>query len=510
VASNYHSLPALLDRRSGRPADGRIVFATLLVGSAVCLLATGLAAQRPAIAVVWESVALATYCVGLLILAAAAAGHEGLGLASWKIGPWSLAWAAVAFGLATITWRTPQVSDAAQITLPNVMKALWLIALGMTAYTVGYCIGSPRMAERQAGRLPNWLSLRYGEDIRSPWVPWMLFAVGSAAQIISAITSGRFGYVGNVAAATTAASGYGQFLAIAAACGPLSVAAAAMLYYRSKAPASRLVLIILAVTEIVIGAASGFKGGYLVVILAVLIPRAAAKRRLPPAVIAATILIFLLIIIPFNVKYRQIARGSATLSTGQAMAAAPGILEQVLLADKSLSVLSSSTIAVAERIREIDSPAIIIQRTPSQIPYSSTAQLAIAPAVDLIPRALWPGKPILATGYEFSQQYFGLPPDIYTSSAITPEGDLYRHGGWPPVIVGMFALGCGIRVLDTLLDVRTSAHSVFLVIMLFPQLVNAEDDWISLLAGIPGWIILWIVVVRLSFRRNFVAAATTE
>ena len=47
----------------------------------------------------WGAVALAAFCAGLLPLMSVAARHDGLGLASWRIGPWSLVWGALAFGL---------------------------------------------------------------------------------------------------------------------------------------------------------------------------------------------------------------------------------------------------------------------------------------------------------------------------------------------------------------------------------------------------------------------------
>ena len=146
-----------------------------------------------------------------------------------------------------------------------------------------------------------------------------------------------------------------------------------------------------------------------------------------------------------------------------------------------------------------------MQRTPGQIPYSSPVDLVTGPLSALIPRALWPGKPILATGYEFGQEYFDLPPTVYSSTTITPIGDLYRHGGWLPVLIGMFLLGCGIRLLDDLLDVRRDPHAVFLVLFLFPSLVMSEQDWITLLAAIPAFILLWWFTVALAFRRRAAA-----
>jgi threonine/homoserine/homoserine lactone efflux protein len=121
---------------------------------------------------------------------------------------------------------------------------------------------------------------------------------------------------------------------------------------------------------------------------------------------------------------------------------------------------------------------------------------------DLVPRAIWHDKPILATGYLFNQQYYDIPSTVYTSSAITPVGDLYRHGGWIPVAVGMLLLGCGVRLLDNVLDVRQNPHAIFLVLLLFPALVNGEQDWVTLLAGMPTAFMVWLLAVALAFRRR--------
>ena len=191
------------------------------------------------------------------------------------------------------------------------------------------------------------------------------------------------------------------------------------------------------------------------------------------------------------------------MSTGQAVSAAPGILRDTLNSEGSpLAVIPASISYILARGQEIDSPAIIMQRTPGQIPYSDPIQLITGPLSALIPRALWPGKPILATGYQFGQEYFEEPSTVYSSMAITPVGDLYRHGGWLPVLMGMFALGCGIRLLDEFLDVRGNPHTIFLALFLFPSLVMSRQDWITLLAAIPAFILLWWFTVALAFRRQ--------
>jgi hypothetical protein len=298
------------------------------------------------------------------------------------------------------------------------------------------------------------------------------------------------------------ASGYAQYLALFGEGVPLAVAAASVRAYRAPRPAAWLTLAVLFTGAVIVGAVSGGKTSFVVAVLAVIIPRTMIRRRLAAGVIAAAIAFFLLIVIPFNLTYRAAARGAVTLSTSEAIATAPAIASGVLASDFSPSVLGQSVNYLARRVRTIDSPAIIMQRTPSQIPYSSPGQLAISPVVDLIPRILWPGKPILDVGYQMSQEYYQLPPQVYTSSDITPEGDLYRHGGWAAAIAGMFLIGCGARIIDEVTDLRRSIHGAFLIILLFPGLVQAGSDCATLLAGIPEMVLLWYAVTALSFTRR--------
>ena len=109
------------------------------------------------------------------------------------------------------------------------------------------------------------------------------------------------------------------------------------------------------------------------------------RRRFPAGLLAAAVAFFLLIVIPFNQAYRAAGARPVMLSTRQAVAAAPAIAGQVLASDLSPSVLGQSANYLAQRIRTIDSPAIIMQRTPGQIPYSSPGELAVSPVIDLDP-----------------------------------------------------------------------------------------------------------------------------
>jgi hypothetical protein len=154
-----------------------------------------------------------------------------------------------------------------------------------------------------------------------------------------------------------------------------------------------------------------------------------------------------------------------------------------------------------QRIREVDSVAIIVQRTPQQIGFRSPVQLIDGPVAGIVPRLLWPGKPLNLTGYEFSQEYFGEPSTVYTSTPDTFVGGLYLYGGWVPMLAGMFLLGCMVRLLDDQFDVRANRHGIFLVLLLFPLLVTGEVDWGSVLSSIPATAAVWLLAIVVTFGR---------
>ncbi|HUN36320.1 MAG TPA: hypothetical protein VMU95_30355 [Trebonia sp.] len=223
-----------------KPCSAFLIGGLLAVAVAVALAELAISAVFTDDQIRWGAMALAAFCCGLLMLMAVAARHDRLGLASWRIGPWSLVWAAFAFGLATISWIGPEAGPAAEILPGSILRALVMIGVAMAALTVGYCAGPYRLAAARARRVTDGLRHRLTDDIRSPVVQWVLLAAGLVSQFGFAILTGHFGYVGNVAASVTTASGYSQYLAVVGQCVPLAVMAAAMRAYRIRTVGSWL------------------------------------------------------------------------------------------------------------------------------------------------------------------------------------------------------------------------------------------------------------------------------
>lgn len=85
-------------------------------------------------------------------------------------------------------------------------------------------------------------------------------------------------------------------------------------------------------------------------------------------------------------------------------------------------------------------PGIIMAVSPTLIPFAGSEELLAVPAY-LVPRALWPGKPIINGGRWISYTYLGHPSTTVSSSAPTLYGHLYIFGGWWTAIFGSLALG---------------------------------------------------------------------
>jgi hypothetical protein len=444
------------------------------------------------------SVILLTSAALLLILRLPE-GEQGI--TRWRIGPWHLLWSGLAFGVAPLTWLQPQTGSATRIALTSVVTALLLFGVSIVPWTLGYCAGVPRGLRAAAGRGVAMLLGGTATAIRGPAMPWILYGVGSAARLVTVTATGRFGYVGEPSMLVSYAGPFDHLLKLLSTLALFAVAAAAYRAFSDTTRGSRLTLWLLVSAEAVVGALAGGKQYFILSVLAVLIPYGVLRGRLSLRILLAGLVVFLWIAVPFNTAYRQVVRSEeSTLSPSAAVEAAPGILSEVVVADSFGAAVTGSSIQMLERVRMIDSVAIVTQLTPGTIPYRSPGEFAAAPVVGLVPRVLWPDKPVLATGYEFSQDYYGTSRDMYTSAGITPLGDLYRHGGPLTVLVGMLLLGMGARLFDTLFRPERDPRAICFLLAFLPMLLRV--DIFGMIVGIPSALVLATLGARLIWRHG--------
>lgn len=449
-------------------------------------------------AAMWAGLSLASFAIVMMCLLALRAG-TGVRLGRWELGPWTLVWVTIAFGLATVTWYTPAEGSAARISVSNVAPAVWLLMAATAVWTAGYLSGPPALLLRPAQRAMSTMARHRLPQIRSSWTPWLLFGIALVARAVSTATTGSFGYVGDAGSGLLALSGYRQLFTVLGLFAPLAVAAAAIQVFGEGRRSARFTLAVLFLTEILLGALAGGKQSFIVAVLAVLIPFGAARLRVPRLAVLTAAVVFLILVVPFNQSYRTTVRGDDSLSVAQSVAAAPQVLDEALRIASTPGTLSESFGYFLTRVRLIDVPALILQRTPDEIAYRSVNEILVGPAIGLVPRAIWPGKPVLNSGYQFAQTYYGTS-DAFSSSAITPQGDLYRHGGWLVLLIGMTFLGLLTRLLDAVFNVSRNPHAIFFVLLLFPTFVKMEIDMVSLLASLPATLLTATLAVYVAFQ----------
>ena len=124
-------------------------------------------------------------------------------------------------------------------------------------------------------------------------------------------------------------------------------------------------------------------------------------------------------------------------------------------------------------------PGLIMARTPSTLPYEGFGQFFTVPAY-ILPRFLWPGKPIISRGVWFSITYLEEPVETRNSSAMTIFGEGYLFAGWFGTVFASVMVGLGLALLY-----RNTVAVGLIPIYLgaLPSLLDVEVEFTALFVG---------------------------
>ena len=364
-------------------------------------------------------------------------------LTAVKLGPWVGVGFSVVFGLATLVWRSPVTSGSTRVVDVNFLVPAGMIAAtGLLSMLVGY-----RFAPEALRALVN----RADRDFRgrAPAEPSAVAVLGlwliAVAAMAFQVRSGGFGYLADPTASLRETSSANAVLSTLTKLGMLGTFLAAWRHARAPKSGTRLSLVVVAGSQMGLGLFAAQKEIVIVHFIAIFLGSAIWRRpRFVSLVVAAVFVIAF--VFPFVSQYRaEVDRGSSRLSPAGALAN----VDFRGLFDLSVNTSSSESARTAsERLTRVGDVAVIVQKTPSQVPYRSATDLLSGPFLGLVPRSVWDEKPVLNAGYQMSSVYYGLPTSVHTSSALTPYGDLWRHGGLPIVVAGMLLTGVFIRTVD--------------------------------------------------------------
>lgn len=417
----------------------------------------------------------------------------GTSLALGKLGVWAAASFTLFFGLSTLTWQRRLATDAPVTILPeSVVQACVVVGICFAAFIVGYIATHALAPARGPSQAVRRVLLQVPPSAASTAWGLRLAGIGLTATFWQ-VLSGQYGYLQS---STPGSSGTAQIAALLSLFTYFGLAVLYMSHLRQPRRGSGAAVVAVTAAALALAFFSGTKEETALVGVALVFAHGAVRRRLPVRLLLVALVAFVAVVNPFNEAYRQEVRGGSTnLGPAAAAAAGLGLAVDTAVSISPDTVLSSGS-QLLGRVREIDNVAIIIQRSPETIPFRSVSDLAVAPLAGVVPRILWPSKPVYDISAQFSREYYSLPSAIRSSSAITPIGDLYRHGGLPVAVIGMLLLGILLRIVDDTDDTSESVGLLFLVLAAFPTVVKWETDIVTLLLSLPTILIAPALAVR--------------
>lgn len=123
----------------------------------------------------------------------------------------------------------------------------------------------------------------------------------------------------------------------------------------------------------------------------------------------------------------------------------------------------------------------------------------------LVPRIIWPGKPNLSMGADYSTQYCGFPSKGIHSSAITLLGQPIINGGQLGLILHVGLLLCGLGGLVWLSRTPSSLASSAIAALL-PWLIDFDQDFALLIANAVKFFLVllpFIFIAGISERNQY-------
>ena len=329
-------------------------------------------------------------------------------------------WAAVAaatLGALSLLWLGNPNIPAPGIGRDDVSNALLLVAGGVAAASLGALIVA-RPRRREPLRLAP-------EDVPPIRLLVALFLAGGAG-LAAGILLGAVGFDAD-AGSSSGILPFAQFIAQLGGLGTLVIGITAVAAFASGAAPTylRLLVVFLAI-QVVGGFVAGYKSQSLAPVILTGLVYVAMRQRLPWRALALTAGVTLLVLIPANSVYRTVLRPNPNAGAPPAT---------------PITVAKDTLAYVQFRFRLIDHVALIGDRTPEVYARGNGNRYTLLPALVLIPRPLWPDKPILNDGLEFSHTYWEVPVNTETATPLTQPGDLLRNFGPAGVIAGLAIWG---------------------------------------------------------------------
>jgi hypothetical protein len=268
----------------------------------------------------------------------------------------------------------------------------------------------------------------------------------------------------------------------------------------------RVLLIGFAILRLYRAVASGWLGDAVWVVVVIGIGYFDVRRRIPKTIIASLVIV-ILFLQPGKAEFRKrywrgIGSTVGTMSerTTFWLSASFRAWSNALEQPEKRGKLSSETLT---RVSLFESTAMVIQMTPSQVPYQNL-RLYKYLAISLIPRAVWRDKPTFSEANQFYQVAYGITDrrDLgKVSMSVGVLAESYMSFGWFGPLFVMLILGLLLNLLRRyFLDAEQGEFLRCLGIALLPILLAVGSQAVQYLSGIVQAVLLTIVIFMPALR----------
>lgn len=323
----------------------------------------------------------------------------------------------------------------------NLPFTIQLIMLGYAGLAIGYFLPLGRMAGAFASRF-------FRESVytdRSYIIPALLLLVLGIVNSAVSLLSGLFGYQRVIEV--------GTFDGIIFLATLFWLQGSFMLWFlifrqRSFDSRSYFVIGVLIVSALTKALFAGNRGSLIQIFICILLAYLLAGRqfRAKQFAWAGLFLIFALVAgTIYGTIFRDVKGSEDQQSAGSYTENILNTIDKIGSNDNA-SLLGTGFTALAERIDTLSSVAVVVSSYEQLAPYEASYGLDDNITRDLttflVPRVIWPEKPLASEPRKYSELYFNYGDNSF---AITPMGDLLRNFGVPGVFIGMLLLGIVLR-----------------------------------------------------------------
>jgi len=363
----------------------------------------------------------------------------------------------------------------------NLPLSLVYISIGFLALTVGYFLPIGRIiADTIEPRLPKW---KWNPD--KVWVAGLFLLFAGLSVNIIGFLQGIMGYQRLADVGTFDALLY--FLLVLVSAGTM------LLWLGIFGAKERSGLFYISLLALVLfipfrAVLLGSRGSLLISMFPIVMAFVYSGRKLSPkmtVVFGAAITVAIGIGIIYGTSFRNIKGSEESVASGDYVGQIGNTVDYLLNEDP-VRLLQNSGQALADRIENLSSVAVVVSNYERLAPYEASYGLDNNIVNDtltsFVPRFLWQDKPPTSDARAYSMLYFNYGDNSF---AISPFADLLRNFGPIGIPIGMLLLGIYLRLIYALL-VDTPSPTLWKYVAYLPllTLVSYESFFATIFPGI--------------------------